>query len=140
MGPLHPGRERPETASSTRNCPAFKQKPALEHERDAHREFAEERCRHFVGRQDVLERIKDYLADPKANRPLVIHGVSGCGKTALMAEAVSGGSRSRCLRPHPSHLSPSFAVSSAPRRGHPTSALCLATFAGNSALRRSHRT
>ena len=44
---------------------AFKQRPALEHERDAHREFAEERCRHFVGRQDVLDRIKDYLADPK---------------------------------------------------------------------------
>jgi hypothetical protein len=66
---------------------SFKRRPASEHERDAHREFAEERCRHFVGRQDVLQRIKDYLGDPKADRPLVIHGISGCGKTALMAKA-----------------------------------------------------
>ena len=71
-----------------REVASFKRKPALEHEREAHREFAEERCRHFVGRRDVLERIRDYLADPQANRPLVIHGVSGCGKTALMAKAV----------------------------------------------------
>jgi hypothetical protein len=67
---------------------SFKNRPASEHERDAHREFAEERCRYFVGRQDALQRIKDYLADPSDHRPLVIHGVSGCGKTALMAEAL----------------------------------------------------
>jgi hypothetical protein len=65
----------------------FQRRPELEHEKEAHREFAQERCRHFIGRQDVLKRIKDYLADPQDNRPLVIHGVSGCGKTALMAQA-----------------------------------------------------
>jgi hypothetical protein len=80
--------ERDLKAIIDREVASFQQKPALEHEREAHREFAEERCRHFVGRQDVLERIKDYLADPQANRPLVIQGVSGCGKTALMAKAV----------------------------------------------------
>ena len=81
--------ERDLKAIVDREIAAFKQRPALEHERDAHREFAEERCRHFVGRQDVLERIKNYLADAQANRPLVIHGVSGCGKTALMAKAIA---------------------------------------------------
>jgi NACHT domain- and WD repeat-containing protein len=79
--------ERDLKAIINREIAEFKQRPTLEHEREAHREFAEERYRHFVGRQDVLERIDGYLADPTANRPLVIHGVSGCGKTALMAEA-----------------------------------------------------
>jgi len=80
--------ERDLKAIIDREVASFKQKPALEHEREAHREFAEDRCRHFVGRQDILERTKDYLADPQANRPLVIHGVSGCGKTALTAKAM----------------------------------------------------
>jgi DNA polymerase III delta prime subunit len=79
--------ERDLKAIIDREVASFKQKPVLEHEGEAHREFAEERCQHFVGRQDVLERIKDYLADRNANRPLVIHGVSGCGKTTLMAKA-----------------------------------------------------
>ncbi len=65
----------------------FQQKPELEREKESHREFAKDRSRHFIGRRDVLERIKDYLADPQDNRPLVIHGVSGCGKTALVAQA-----------------------------------------------------
>ncbi len=66
---------------------AFQRRPELDREKEAHREFAGERSRHFIGRQDVLQRIKDYLADPQDNHPLVIHGVSGCGKTALMARA-----------------------------------------------------
>ena len=49
---------------------AFKQK-GIEHEIEAHKEFAEDRCRHFIERQDILRRIRDYLSsDDKA--PLII--------------------------------------------------------------------
>jgi len=64
----------------------FNALPALNHERDSHREFGLERCQNFVGREDVLDRIKNYLASDEQT-PLVIHGPSGFGKTALMAEA-----------------------------------------------------
>lgn len=53
----------------------------------AHRDFAEELCRIFVGREDSLTAIADYLAgrDPW---PLVIAGAGGIGKSALLAEAL----------------------------------------------------
>jgi hypothetical protein len=66
---------------------AFQQHPELEREVDAHREFATERSRHFIGRRKQLNRIKKYLANGADQLPLVIHGVSGTGKTALMARA-----------------------------------------------------
>jgi len=65
---------------------AFKQREEQDREAEAQWEFADERCRHFMGRQDVLKHIEDYLtSDDKI--PLIIHGRSGSGKTALMAEA-----------------------------------------------------
>lgn len=78
--------ERDLKAIIDRELSAFKQKPALDHERDAHREFAEERCRHFVGRREILQRIREYL-DGDDTRPIVISGRSGSGKTAVMAKA-----------------------------------------------------
>jgi hypothetical protein len=53
----------------------------------AHREFADERIRFFVGRDDLLGRIRDYLtaAEPF---PLVVEGEGGTGKSALLAEAL----------------------------------------------------
>lgn len=65
---------------------AFRRRPDLDREAESHQEFAEDRCRHFVGRQDILHRIGEYLASAD-NKPLVIHGKSGSGKTALMAKA-----------------------------------------------------
>jgi NACHT domain- and WD repeat-containing protein len=65
----------------------FQQRSELEREKEAHREFGEERSRVFVGRADLLDRINSYLEDPHDDRPLVIYGPSGCGKTALMARA-----------------------------------------------------
>ena len=65
----------------------FKQRPALEREQEAHRDFAKDRSDHFVGRTDVLARLQEYLEAPHDNRPLIIHGKSGSGKTALMAKA-----------------------------------------------------
>ena len=57
-------------------------------EQRAHAEFAEERRRVFVGRQEPLGRIAEYLKRGPA-RPLVVHGPSGSGKSALMARAIA---------------------------------------------------
>ncbi len=66
----------------------FTLRPDLEREIDVHKDFAIERRAHFKGRSDILSRIRSYLDDLEDNKPLVIHGTSGCGKTALMAEAI----------------------------------------------------
>ncbi|MDC0936465.1 DUF4062 domain-containing protein [Pirellulales bacterium] len=63
----------------------------LEIERDEHSRFGKVRgsSDFFVGRDEKdgpLDRIRDYLAGD-SRYPLVIHGDSGCGKTALLARA-----------------------------------------------------
>ena len=40
----------------------------------------------FIGRDVVLKRIADYISGPE-RRPLVLHGESGSGKSAVMAKA-----------------------------------------------------
>lgn len=57
-------------------------------ERDAHLRFGSERGAKdsFVGRTDQLRRILAYVGDD-SRLPLVVHGDSGCGKTALLARA-----------------------------------------------------
>ena len=57
-------------------------------ERETHKDFGEERRRVFRGRAEPLRRIAEYLSTDRA-RPLVIHGRSGSGKSALMAHAVA---------------------------------------------------
>lgn len=60
----------------------------LELEIQEHLRFGKERApeQSFVGRKRYLEIIDNYInSDSKA--PLVIHGTSGCGKTALLAKA-----------------------------------------------------
>jgi len=57
-------------------------------ERRAQDDFATERRRVFVGRREPLARIATYL-DADIARPLVVHGPSGSGKSALMARAVA---------------------------------------------------
>ena len=54
----------------------------------AHQEFGAERCRHFVGRQKILDDIAAYLKGSQSS-PLVIYGPSGSGKSALMAKAAA---------------------------------------------------
>ena len=56
----------------------------LEEEIEAHRAFGEERARHFVGREEILARIRDYI-DGDAPCPLIVYGASGSGKSALLA-------------------------------------------------------
>jgi WD40 repeat protein len=64
----------------------FTSRDALELEIEAHDRFAADRCRIFVGRGDALTAISDYLSGPE-RQPLVLHGASGSGKSAVMAKA-----------------------------------------------------
>lgn len=59
----------------------------LDAEGEAHRAFAEDRCRIFVGREAELAAVAAYLEgdDP---HPLVVAGGGGTGKSALLAEAL----------------------------------------------------
>jgi hypothetical protein len=60
----------------------------LKIEQDEHERFSRERGGRdtFVGRQTELQAIRDYLQND-STWPLVVHGASGCGKTALLARA-----------------------------------------------------
>ena len=63
-------------------------KRELEIEQQEHARIAQERggAKTFVGRADKLKDIRDYLLNDSTS-PLVVHGASGCGKTALLARA-----------------------------------------------------
>jgi hypothetical protein len=60
----------------------------LEIEHREYERFAQERggVESFVGRKDELQAILNYVGN-ESRWPLVIHGASGCGKTALLARA-----------------------------------------------------
>ena len=51
-----------------------------------HRTHALDKCRLFVGREDLLQKISSYVGTG-TGRLYVVQGQSGCGKTALMAMA-----------------------------------------------------
>jgi hypothetical protein len=54
------------------------------HEITSHDRFADALCRDFVGRQDAVDAVRNYL-DGSERRPLAIDGQPGSGKSALMA-------------------------------------------------------
>jgi hypothetical protein len=60
----------------------------------AHEAFGRDRCAHFVGREEPLAAIKDYLASGDT-RPLAIVGEPGSGKSALMAKAIEQAQEAR---------------------------------------------
>jgi WD40 repeat protein len=64
----------------------FESHTPLELERKAQNVFARNRRRHFQGRQPVLDAIGGYVGEGD-RRPLVLHGASGSGKSAIMARA-----------------------------------------------------
>ncbi|XP_069110617.1 NACHT and WD repeat domain-containing protein 2-like isoform X2 [Argopecten irradians] len=51
-----------------------------------HIRFSQQKCANFHGRETTLGKIKTYLTTQN-QKPLVIHGMSGCGKTSIMAMA-----------------------------------------------------
>ena len=63
----------------------FESRPALTAEIEAHDAFARERALVF-GRETTLEDMNHYLR-LGGDRPLVLHGASGSGKSAVMAQA-----------------------------------------------------
>jgi hypothetical protein len=67
-----------------RELAAFQQASELDREIEAHREFGRQRAEHFIGRQEVLGKIQAYLTG-ESSCPFAIQGLSGSGKTALMA-------------------------------------------------------
>lgn len=59
----------------------------LDQEIQAHKIFGKERSKHFIGRKETREKIKQYIK--KTNKkPLILYGKSGSGKSALMAKAI----------------------------------------------------
>jgi NACHT domain- and WD repeat-containing protein len=68
--------------SSLRNYPLIKE--VLYH---AH--FCNDSVKKFQGRDDVLDKIKSYLLNINNQKPFIIYGNSGCGKTAILAKFTS---------------------------------------------------
>ncbi|MFA5262262.1 MAG: AAA family ATPase [Opitutaceae bacterium] len=66
--------------------------PPDELEEQEHQDFGKERCRHFVGRVEPLERIAAYLREG-SGKPFAVIGPSGSGKSAVMAKAVEKSQR-----------------------------------------------
>ena len=64
---------------------SFRSRPVLALEIEAHDAFAHERASVF-GRGEILDAITEYVREG-IHHPLVLHGVSGCGKSAVMAQA-----------------------------------------------------
>ena len=52
-----------------------------------HASMAVTKSQIFCGRQDILQRIQAYVQSSESHSPLVLHGLSGQGKTAVMAVA-----------------------------------------------------
>jgi len=63
----------------------FKEITPLEEEINAHKNFAKERRKNFVGRKEILKKIKNYILNENYY-PLAVYGESGSGKSALMAQ------------------------------------------------------
>jgi|GEM_PF-1474768 len=62
----------------------YKSTEPAEKETAIHQSFASTRFSRFIGRDDLLEMIHEHLKSDDPN-PLVLHGVPGIGKTAVMA-------------------------------------------------------
>ena len=61
---------------------------SLFHEISQHWSVAKGRCNTFIGRNEMLQTVREYLLG-NSNQALVVHGESGSGKTSLMAKAAS---------------------------------------------------
>lgn len=51
-----------------------------------HSQYLTKRVENFCGQDTLLAKVECFLRDPKQNKkPLVVHGLTGCGKTTTMA-------------------------------------------------------
>jgi hypothetical protein len=80
------GKLRPLIQSQTA---AFASLPALDMEAAVHTEFGSALVEDFVGRQEILAAVEEYLRDDVERRTLVLHGLSGAGKSAIMAASAA---------------------------------------------------
>ena len=64
----------------------LKSQPEMRSEIELNDQFAREKGSFFTGREDVLRYVRAYLSGPH-RQPMVIHGESGSGKSAIMAQA-----------------------------------------------------
>jgi hypothetical protein len=55
-------------------------------ERAYHDRFINERTKLFFGRTELLKNMLGYLSNKEERKPLVVTGLPGCGKSALMAK------------------------------------------------------
>lgn len=62
---------------------------ALEQEKSAHDLFLRQRTHLFVGREKILQELAECLDDQSGQKPLIVTGEPGSGKSALVARAVS---------------------------------------------------
>ncbi|QSZ42181.1 DUF4062 domain-containing protein [Sulfurimonas aquatica] len=53
-----------------------------------HEKFKSERAKVFIGREDILEKIQNYV-ESEEQSPFTIYGESGVGKSALMAKIIA---------------------------------------------------
>lgn len=65
----------------------YKEKDALDLEIEAHKKFGDDRSKFFIGREENLDKIEEYLENHYSNL-CVVYGTSGSGKSALLAKAV----------------------------------------------------
>lgn len=69
---------------------ALEQRDSVEAEVAEHDSFGRLRALDFIGRKTLLDTIYQYVAgisEPGVMKPLVLHGMDGSGKTALLAKA-----------------------------------------------------
>ncbi|XP_077971854.1 uncharacterized protein LOC120345690 [Styela clava] len=55
-----------------------------------HVKFLQENCKHFVGREKILQEMRKYVISEYERVPLAICGESGCGLSSIMSMAASG--------------------------------------------------
>jgi hypothetical protein len=79
--------EHPHSITVAEDTVYIQPSAVLDAEGIAHRKFAEDRLRVFVGRQDVLSKIANYLSSARRSS-LTVVGDGGTGKSTLVARAI----------------------------------------------------
>ena len=54
-----------------------------------HAHFTKNNTRLFKGREELIGQCMAYVADEERNQPFVFFGVSGCGKSSIMAKVAT---------------------------------------------------